>query len=93
MAALLEKWCGSGDDCDFKTAASCLTVAIEIYPEWFNKLIPRKVTSGIRNLAIEFESSLQLDMILDQFPQIFGAIHALKKHLPKQWKLEDDGPR
>ncbi|KAJ3453882.1 hypothetical protein MRS44_018514 [Fusarium solani] len=90
MAALIEKWCGPGVDCNFEAADSCLTMAKEDSPEWPNRLISRQVTRSIQLLAIDLESSLRLDKVLDKFPQIFSVIHVLKKHLTEEeWELDD----
>ncbi|RSL82931.1 hypothetical protein CEP52_016844 [Fusarium oligoseptatum] len=90
MAALIEKWCGSGVDCDFKAADSCLTEANEACPELLKKLIPNKAIRDIEGLAERLELSRQPDTILDRFPQIFEVIRVLNKHFPEAWKHAHD---
>ncbi|RTE68525.1 hypothetical protein BHE90_017096, partial [Fusarium euwallaceae] len=91
MTALIEKWCGSGVDCDFKAADSCLTEADKVCPELRNKLIPHEAIHGIEPLARKFESTLELDTILGRFPQIFGVIYVVDKYFPDVWKRADYG--
>ncbi|KAJ4196198.1 hypothetical protein NW759_016416, partial [Fusarium solani] len=90
MAALIEKWCGSGVDCDFKAADSCLTEVNEACPELLKELIPNKAIRDIEGLAEGLEWSRQPDTILDRFPQIFGVIYVLNKHFPEAWKHAND---